>query len=403
MFHKVRMSLLILLVSGIILFTGVKTFIYFTHSDLPEISLKGIQRDSYYSNELNAELLIDNSYKIDSASFYLDDKKLDVAGTKNINKRKIKIPFYIDTKELSNGKHILTVELVDSSYNKNKNIEKFDFYVDNKPLKTGLLDEDYKVLQGRTIHAKIQSNKRLENASVNFLEHTYNFYPESENSKTYECFIPVDCEQKPDEYILEIQLQDFVKNKAELLGKVTIKNAVFPKQKGFFIDPGKLDEEKEISMNSNILKEALIHWLEDSPKKKLWDGQFINPIDIKRVSTPFGEIRTTPQRGRYLHKAVDILNYPKSVVWASQDGRIIIKDRFLFSGNTVVIDHGIGVFSLYYHLEDFADIEVGDMIKKGNPLGRLGMTGYANGYHLHWELRVNNIQVDPFQWTNKSF
>jgi murein DD-endopeptidase MepM/ murein hydrolase activator NlpD len=403
MFYRFKKPLVIFFVGGIALFAGIKTFAYFTHSDLPEISIKGLQRDSYYSDKIDANLLIDNSYKIDSATFYLDDKKLDVAGTKGIGKKKTKIGFSIDTKDLSDGKHILSVELVDSSHNKNKNIENFDFYVDNKPLKAGLLDQDYKVEQGRTIHAKVQSNKKLSKATVNFLENIYNFYPESENSKTYECFIPVDCEQKSGEYMLDIQLQDFVNNKTELSGKITIRDAVFPKQKGFSVDQGKLEEEKEISMSNKILKEALQRWLEDSPGKKLWSGSFINPIDIKRVSTPFGEIRTTPQRGRYLHKAVDVLNYPKSVVWASQDGRVIIKDRFLFSGNTVVVDHGIGVFTLYYHLEDFADIEVGDMVKKGNPLGRLGMTGYANGYHLHWELRVNNTPVDPFQWTSKTF
>ena len=104
-----------------------------------------------------------------------------------------------------------------------------------------------------------------------------------------------------------------------------------------------------------------------------------------------------------MHRAVDLLNFPKTVVWASQEGRVVIKDRFLLTGNTVVLDHGVGVFSIYCHLEDFADIEVGDLVKKGNKLGRLGMTGYANGYHLHWEIRVNNVAVNPMQWTQRNF
>ena len=82
---------------------------------------------------------------------------------------------------------------------------------------------------------------------------------------------------------------------------------------------------------------------------------------------------------------------------------MIIKDRYVMSGNTIVLDHGCGIFTLYYHLEDFADIEIGDFVKKGNPMGRIGKTGYATGYHLHWELRVNNVSVDPFQWTEETF
>jgi murein DD-endopeptidase MepM/ murein hydrolase activator NlpD len=111
-------------------------------------------------------------------------------------------------------------------------------------------------------------------------------------------------------------------------------------------------------------------------------------------------VRTTQHKGRYAHKALDIINSPKSVVWSTQDGKVVLKDRFAFSGNTVVIDHGMGVLSLFFHLDNFADIKEGDKIAKGEPIGTIGKTGYADGYHLHWEMRVDNIPVDPMQWTN---
>ncbi|MFC1845664.1 M23 family metallopeptidase, partial [Candidatus Dependentiae bacterium] len=80
-----------------------------------------------------------------------------------------------------------------------------------------------------------------------------------------------------------------------------------------------------------------------------------------------------------------------------------IKDRFVHSGNTVVVDHGWGILSMYFHLDDFANIEVGKKLAQGNPVGTIGQTGYAKGYHLHWELRVKNTAVDPMQWTKQSF
>jgi murein DD-endopeptidase MepM/ murein hydrolase activator NlpD len=58
---------------------------------------------------------------------------------------------------------------------------------------------------------------------------------------------------------------------------------------------------------------------------------------------------------------------------------------------------------MFFHLDDFAPINVGDKVAKGRPLGYLGKTGYASGYHLHWEMRINNIPVDPMQWTNSTF
>jgi murein DD-endopeptidase MepM/ murein hydrolase activator NlpD len=114
-------------------------------------------------------------------------------------------------------------------------------------------------------------------------------------------------------------------------------------------------------------------------------------------------VRTTQEKGRYVHKAVDVINMPKSVVWSTQDGVVVVKQRFVNSGNTVIVDHGWGVFSLFFHLDNFADINVGKKIAKGNPIGTLGKTGYATGYHLHWEMRVNNIPVDPLQWTKSNF
>jgi len=94
---------------------------------------------------------------------------------------------------------------------------------------------------------------------------------------------------------------------------------------------------------------------------------------------------------------------PKSVVWAAQNGIVVMKDRFGESGNTVVVDHGWGVLSMYFHLNDFANITVGQKIAKGNPIGTMGKTGYAKGYHLHWEMRINNTPVDPMQWTKRTF
>ena len=86
-----------------------------------------------------------------------------------------------------------------------------------------------------------------------------------------------------------------------------------------------------------------------------------------------------------------------------QGGTIVLKERFEDAGNTVVIDHGWGVLSLFYHLEDFANITVGQKVAQGNPIGTLGKTGYATGYHLHWEMRVNNIAIDPLQWVKLTF
>lgn len=399
---KLKLFFVSLLVLFLGFWVGSSIYKYFSYKDSPKIILVGLRDGDYYMGNITCFIKSDNDYKVDEVSLFLDDKPF-AFGSKKVRAKKFEIPFKIETEQLENGKHSLIIESVDSSYNRNKSKDVWIFYVDNKPLKSALLQSELKIDQGKTLHIKLQANKKLEKVTAKLLGDFYDFYPESKNSTLYECFIPLDCEDNEGEHLLEVEVRDFVKNNVRLTGNVKINKSDFPRQKGFSVSKAKIDEEKEISMNNKILSDALEKWLKESPKEKMWSGPFETPTVVQWIATPFGEIRTTPERGRYLHKAVDIANRPGSVIWASQNGRVIIKDRYVLSGNTIVIDHGLGVFTHYYHLEDFADVEVGDFVKKGNPIGKLGMTGYATGPHLHWALFVKNIPVDPFQWTKKSF
>jgi|GEM_PF-307687 hypothetical protein len=402
MISRVRITLL----SVSVLFAGwcgYGIFNYFSYNAEPEVAVIGLENDGYYKGVMNCALKADNGYKIALVDVFLDGKPLEVDRAYRVRSKTFTLPFEIDTTQLTNGSHALEVHAIDSSYHRNKKINTSGFFVDNLSLKGAFLNSEQKIEQGRTLRSQIQLNKKVKKIEVKFLAKTYNCYPEENESTVYECFIPVDCEERPNEYVMHASIEDFVGNVIRLTGSVAIHNVNFPKQRGFTVSNEKLDEEKEVSMSNKILSEALEKWLKDSAKQKMWTGPFELPTVVQRYSTPFGEIRTTPERGRYLHRAVDIVNYPKSVVWTAQNGNVIIKDRYLHSGNTVVIDHGLGVFSLYYHLDSFSDIDVGDFVKKGNPIGRVGMTGYANGYHLHWEIRVGGVSVDPLQWTKKSF
>jgi murein DD-endopeptidase MepM/ murein hydrolase activator NlpD len=385
----------------IVLWIGSSIFTYFTYSVVPEVRITGVEVEKSYKGAVKCFLHSRNGYKISSVSISVDGSPLDIAATKSIGAKEFDIPFEIETVRLGDGKHLLKVEAVDSSYHANKASEEIGFFVDNKQLQVAFLQPDYSVLQGRTFHPKIRVNKTGVKAKINVFSKEHEC--SNASNEIYEAFVPIDCEQNADNYVMNVEVTDKVGNVVRQVGSVKIKKANFPKQKGFQVSQEKLDEEKEVSMNNKILKVALEKWLEKSPKEKLWGGPFEVPTIIRRITSPFGEIRITPQKGRYQHCAIDIANSPKSVVWASQRGKVIIKDRYLMSGNTVVIDHGLGVFTKYYHLDDFSDIEVGDIVRKGAPVGRLGMTGYANGYHLHWELSVRGVSVDPLEWTKNVF
>lgn len=384
-------------------FVGWKVYHYFFDKTLPTVVFEGLNNHDFYAGDVSCAITGSDSYKVSHISIWLDGNPLLTKF--KINNRSFEHPFTIPTKTLPNGKHILKAEVVNGTYASNKITKELSFLVDNEPLQAIFVkpESEFKVFQGRTLHVQFQVNKDIKEAHIIALSNTYPCFAESKHSRIYESFIPISCEESPNEYPLSVKITDHVGNVFHLEGKFQIILFPFKKQQ-LHINADKIKSEKELgALNNEDLEKEIEACIVQSPAEKLWYGNFYPPIEILSVSTDYGTIRTTQEKGRYVHKAVDILNTPRSVVWAPQNGKVIIKNRYVHSGNTVVLDHGYGIFSLFFHLDDFADINTGSFIKRGNPLGTLGKSGYASGYHLHWEMRINNIPVDPLQWIKPNF
>lgn len=376
---------------------------YWFDSMPPEVSIAGIEEQGYYAGDINCAVMGKDNNKVSAISIWLDDKPL--VSNYKINRSVFEYSFSIASRALPQGKHILKMSAVDASRNKNESVKELSFYVDNAPLQAAFVkaDNDCKVFQGHTLHVQFQANKELKEASIEALSQRYPCFTESDGSLIYECFFPIRCDEGPSEHLFRIVGVDNVGNTFVLENKFHVVMYPFKKQT-LVINPEKIKEELEQGLAEKELERDVEEASHQSTYRKLWRGPFDVPIEMRGISTEFGTLRTTQDRGKYRHAAIDLLGVPRSVVWAPQDGRVVIKERYAHSGNTVVLDHGCRVLSLFFHLDSFAPIEVGDVVKKGNPLGTLGKTGYASGYHLHWEQRIgDNVPVDPMEWTKHDF
>jgi len=400
-------TLIFLLFIGLTGFAGWRAYHYFLDTHAPTVAVLGIDPNGYYAEEVPCTLKAEDDYKINDISVYLDGKPL--INKYKVNGKSCMQQFTIATKSLSNGIHTLKAEVTNSTYKAATTTAEVPFTVDNLPLQIASVrpESDYRVFQGRTLHVQFQVNKEIKQATLKALSEEYPCFPESKNSLIYECFVPITCEENPNEYMMTIQVIDKVGTSATLDLKFQVIPFQFKKQ-NLHVDSAVVEAEKAAGVAAQQLEADIERCAKASIKEKLWHGVFYPPIDIASITTEYGTIRTTQERGRYAHKAVDIINKPKSVVWATQNGIVVIKERYGHSGNTIVIDHGYGIFSLFFHLDTFADISVGDRITRGNPIGTLGKTGYASGYHLHWEMRITSpsgqtIPVDPMQWIKPTF
>src|SRR6266700_227343 len=136
---------------------GTGTFNYFTYSNAPIISLKGLEHHGSYARQVECFVSSDNEYKVATVNVMVDGKPFV---TKRVKAKKFQVPFVIDTSTLADGQHTLELEAIDSSYNRNKTDITYNFAVDNSPLHAAFVSSAYIVDQGKTLHLKIQANKK---------------------------------------------------------------------------------------------------------------------------------------------------------------------------------------------------------------------------------------------------
>jgi murein DD-endopeptidase MepM/ murein hydrolase activator NlpD len=147
-------------------------------------------------------------------------------------------------------------------------------------------------------------------------------------------------------------------------------------------------------------EEAKRQFATKTADKPLWEGAFVQPRNTK-VFSNFAETRTYVYAGREIdtqvHFGFDLASTKQAPVPAANKGTVAFIGPLTIYGNTVVLDHGWGLMSLYAHLSTIA-VKVGDAVDKGQELGRSGDTGLAVGDHLHYEVLVNGISVTPIEF-----
>jgi len=157
------------------------------------------------------------------------------------------------------------------------------------------------------------------------------------------------------------------------------------------LDPQLLAEERAIVMGV---------YTQFTPKR-LWEGLFQLPASGE-ITSHFGT-RRSYNGGPYssYHEGTDLNGFVGDPVVAPAAGRVALAQKLTVRGNAIILDHGGGVFSGYWHLSKIW-VKVGDEVRPGQKIAEIGATGLVTGSHLHWEMRINGVPVDPMQWTREA-
>lgn len=281
---------------------------------------------------------------------------------------------------LKNGSNCYGNQTVKFNVNVDKPADATIITKDNYPGNILLVSVD-NLNSGETVSIKTEPVK------VPIEMHTYN------GRGVFVC--PVDLYAKTGTYDLNVIINE------GKVGEYTVVKAFEIKDKTFKTQYLTVTEEMNETNNDNTAIYEFAQLVKpartESVPEKLWEGTFIMPVE-GRLTTDFAEIRfVNNEQSSSRHSGLDLAAPIGTEVKAPNHGVVTFAMEGLLSpGNTVVIDHGMGLFTSYYHLDSIS-VSKGDKVKKGDMIGTVGTTGFSTGPHLHYAVSIYNTYVNPYQ------
>ena len=136
---------------------------------------------------------------------------------------------------------------------------------------------------------------------------------------------------------------------------------------------------------------------------KRWEGPFQVPVTGTMVTAGYGGGRSYNEEPVTIyHTGTDFDGQIGTPIMAAANGTVVFSDSLELRGQTVILDHGLGVMTGYYHLSEVF-VALGEEVAAGQRIGLGGSTGLSTGPHLHWDLRIMDVPVDAMKWTESTF
>lgn len=250
--------------------------------------------------------------------------------------------------------------------------------------------------QGDLLTAQIESANAIAEVKGEWGGHEVAFWKDGAvGHEIWRALIGVDLEQEPGKSKLQIRGKLADGTALNCAAAITVQEGGFETEKlqveKQFVKPN--PEQQERAKEETVRLRAIFAAV---TPEKLWGGKFRMPLDGIYNGRNFGRRRVLNGQPHSPHSGVDFPAATGTLVHASQSGRVALAENLFFAGNTVVVDHGLGIYTLYGHLSTI-DVKPGENVKAGAVLGRVGATGRVTGPHLHWGLTVDRARVNALE------
>ena len=263
----------------------------------------------------------------------------------------------------------------------------------NTPPAAKGLDGQYSGKQGQVLLVTVKGEEQATEVKGTFLSRTIPFFREFRPGEPagYIGLLGIDMQDDPGTYELAVEVKQGEQAKQLSFNvlvakeKFAVEHLTLPKEK---VD---LDEKSVARWKAEqqLVQQALA----ENSRLKLWHSNFVEPVNGKRTGI-FGSVRIMNGQPRNPHNGEDIGAPMGADVAATNDGIVRITVDHIFSGRGVFVDHGLGFYSMYFHLSEIK-VRPGDRVTTGQIIGLAGSTGRSTGPHLHWGVKIHDCNVDP--------
>jgi hypothetical protein len=269
----------------------------------------------------------------------------------------------------------------------------------NAPHEIQGADGQYSGKQGQVLLVQVPAGSRATNVTGRFLGRTVPFFTiPGGRSGAVVGLLGIDMQDKPGmhELMVEVHERDMTRRLSYsvlvLKEKYPVQHMTLPSEQ---VD---LDEENLVRVKAE--QEQVKTVLQGMSQERFWDGPFVEPVQGETAGA-FGRTRVINGQARSPHNGEDISAPLGTPVVAMNDGIARLTVDHFFSGKGVFVDHGLGLYSMYFHLSEVL-VRDGEPVKQGQTIGKVGATGRATGPHLHLGVRLNGARVNPFSLVSLS-
>ena len=246
--------------------------------------------------------------------------------------------------------------------------------------------------QGAIVVVTLGSDVPLAGASAELEGHPSVLEPGA-SPKRFRGLVGVDFESKTGPASLRIETEDLCGDRHTASRRLDVRSGKFSVET-LTVAPDYVEPPASELDRIHEDREKVARVWESGDAERRWSGPFRLPVDAPVREKSFGSRRVFNGEPRSAHSGLDLAAHAGQDVDAPAPGRVALAENLYFSGGTVILDHGGGLFTSYFHLSQI-DVKLGQVVDGGDRIGLVGATGRATGPHLHWSARLDGARINP--------